>query len=105
MHSLSLTLEQKWLHLEWEAWTDEEWCRIMLRMNLGSALAQMTIVCAYGSAEGEDQSCQCCGETHHITPGLMVWGALEYVFRSPLVVVQGTLLAWGYISKVLRSYV
>ncbi|PRD22381.1 UNVERIFIED_CONTAM: hypothetical protein NCL1_49235 [Trichonephila clavipes] len=39
------------------------------------------------------------------SPGMMVWGAIEYTFRSPLVSIGGTLNSARYISVVLRTVV
>ena len=36
------------------------------------------------------------------TPGLMVWGAISYNSRSPLVFVEGTLTSARYVQDVVR---
>ena len=36
------------------------------------------------------------------TPGIMIWGAISYNSRSPLVVVQGSLTAQNYINTILN---
>lgn len=39
------------------------------------------------------------------TPGIMVWGAISYDSRSPLVVVEGTMTARRYVDQVIRPVV
>ncbi|GFY24258.1 DDE_3 domain-containing protein [Trichonephila clavipes] len=39
------------------------------------------------------------------TAGVMVWGAIAYYSRSPLIVMRGTLTGQRYVDDILRSHV
>lgn len=54
----------------------------------------MTIVCTYGRAKGRGLILPMLWrDTLALFLAIMVWGLIGYDFRSPLVVIRGTLMA------------
>uniref|UniRef100_A0A3B3QPZ1 Transposase Tc1-like domain-containing protein n=1 Tax=Paramormyrops kingsleyae TaxID=1676925 RepID=A0A3B3QPZ1_9TELE len=113
MCRLPLTPAQRQLCLEWcrkpEAWTDDKRCCTMF-----SVESQFCI------KKDDRRVWRCRGERTNpgnivekrtsVIPSIMVWraiewGAIEYDFRSSLVVIHGTLMSQRHVSDILRLHV
>ncbi|KFM75156.1 Transposable element Tcb2 transposase, partial [Stegodyphus mimosarum] len=98
------------LRLEWcrarGNWTAAEWNQVVFsdesRFNLGSDDNLVRVWRARGERLNPAFAVQ-----RHIAPaaGVMVWGAIAYNTRSPLVLFRGTMTAQQYVHEILQLHV
>lgn len=110
MRRLPLTPHHRRLRLLWcrdrEAWNDEEWRRIMFSDESRFCMSTDDHRVRVRRRRGQRTNPSNIVERHTgVTPGIMVWGAIGYGFRSPLVVIRGTLTAERYVTDILRPHV
>ncbi|GFW39793.1 transposable element Tcb2 transposase [Trichonephila clavipes] len=107
---LLLTPTHRRLRLEWcrarGNWTTSEWNQVVFseksRFNLGSEDNRVRV----WRPRGERLNPAFALEQHTApTAGVMVWGAIAYNTRSPLVLICGTMTAQRYVHDILQPHV
>ncbi|GFX77716.1 transposable element Tcb1 transposase [Trichonephila clavipes] len=107
---LPLTPTHRRLRLEWcrarGNWTAAEWNQVVFsdesRLNLSSDDNRVRVRKLRGERLNSAFTLQ-----RHTTPtaGVMVWGTIAYITRSPLVLIRGTMTAPRYIHDILQPHV
>lgn len=106
---LPLTPQHRSARLQWcrdrRLWKDE-WRRVVFsdesRFCLGANDGRTRV----WRRAGERRNQECIRQRHTgPTPGIMVWGAISYTGRTPLVIVEGTLNSARYIQTIIEPIV
>ncbi|GFU05455.1 transposable element Tcb2 transposase [Trichonephila clavipes] len=107
---LPLTPTHRRLRLEWcrslGYWTTAEWNQVIFsdesRFNLNSDDNRARVWRPYGERLNPAFALQ-----RHTTPttSMMVWGAIVYNTRSPLVLIRDTMTAQRYVHDILQPHV
>ncbi|GFT16508.1 transposable element Tcb1 transposase [Trichonephila clavipes] len=107
---LPLTPTHRRLRLEWcharGNWTAAEWNQVAFsdesRFNLSSDDNRARV----WRPRGERYNPAFASQQHTApTAGVMVWGAIAYNTRSPLVLIRGTMTAQRYVHELLQAHV
>lgn len=107
---LPMTPAHRRLRLEWcrarRDWTATEWNQVVFsdesRFNLGSDDNRLRV----WRPRGERLNPPFALQRHTApTPGVMVWGAITYDTRSPLILIDGTMTAQRYVRDILQPHV
>ncbi|GFU16085.1 transposable element Tcb2 transposase [Trichonephila clavipes] len=110
LHVLPLTPTHRRLRLMWrptrENWTAADWNQVVFcdesRFNLSSDDNRVRV----WRPRGERLNHAFALQRHTaITAGVMVWGAIAYNTRSPLVLIRGTMTAQQYVHGILQLHV
>ncbi|GFV43103.1 transposable element Tcb2 transposase [Trichonephila clavipes] len=109
-HYVPLTPTHDCLHLEWcrarGNWTAAEWNQIVFsnesRLNLSSDDNRVRVGRSRGKRLNPAFALQ-----RHTTPTacVVVWGAIAYNTRPPLVLIRGTMTAQRYVHDILQLHV
>ncbi|GFX99086.1 transposable element Tcb2 transposase [Trichonephila clavipes] len=107
---LPLTATHRHFRLEWcharGNWTAAEWNQVVFsdesRFNLSSDDNRVRVWRPHGECLNLAFALQ-----RHTAPtaGVMVWGAIAYNTRSPLVLICGTIIAQQYVHDILQPHV
>ncbi|GFX15733.1 transposable element Tcb2 transposase [Trichonephila clavipes] len=98
-------LRLKWYHARGN-WTAAEWNQVVLsgesRFNLSSNDNRVRVWRPRGELLNPAFALQ-----RHTAPtaGVMVWGAIAYITRSPLMLILGTMTAQWYVYYILQPHV
>ncbi|GFX41852.1 transposable element Tcb2 transposase [Trichonephila clavipes] len=110
LRDLPLTPTHRRLRLEWcqarGNWTAAEWNQVVFsyesRFNLSSDNNRVRV----WRPRGECLNTVFALQRHTtLTAGVMVWGAIAYNTRSPLVLIRGSMTAQWYVHDILQPYV
>ncbi|GFW80549.1 transposable element Tcb2 transposase [Trichonephila clavipes] len=109
LHVLPLTPTDRRLRLEWcrarGNWTTEEWNQVVLsdesRFNLSSDDNHVRVWRPRGERLNPAFALQ---QHTALTVCVMVWSAIAYNTRSPLVLIRGTMTAQRYIHDILQPH-
>ncbi|GFY17698.1 transposable element Tcb2 transposase [Trichonephila clavipes] len=106
---LPLTLTHRHLRLEWcharGNWTVVEWNQVVLRDKSRFSLSSDDNRVRVGRPCSKRLNPVFALRRHTSPPGMMVWGAIGYNTRSPLVFIRGTITAQRYVHDILQPHV
>ncbi|GFT11912.1 transposable element Tcb1 transposase [Trichonephila clavipes] len=110
VRALPLTPELRQLRLQWcqarSMWNVTDWQKVVFsdesRFDLGTDDNRVRVWRRPGERYNSPHTVQ-----RHTarTPVVMVWGALAYDSRSPLIVMRGTITSQHYVDDILRPHV
>ena len=109
LRRLPITPQHRQSRLEWcrsrASWLPADWHRIVFSDESRFSLSADDHRVRVWRRQGQrSQSAFVLHRHTAITPGVMVWGAISYDSRSPLVILRTTLTAQRYVDEILRPF-
>ena len=107
---LPLTVRHRRLRLQFceerQTWTAEEWRRIVFSDESRFCVDTDDRRIRVWRTTGQRTNTNYTIERHNARiGGILVWGAISYDSRSPLIVIRGTLTAQRYVEEILQPHV